>query len=132
MNRRRNISPALLFMVLTGVGLLLYSCLGSSAERARIHVRYDALQTALRAGDTNALRLLFAPAHRARAMDHIGRFQTFAHPLDHRSGMSIKEARAWICPRREFPLIPFGTVGHTIEMIQEDGEWYFTGRISIW
>jgi hypothetical protein len=132
MNRRRNISLALLAVVLVGGGLLLHGCLGSGADRARIHVRYDALQVALRAGDTNAFRLLFAPAHRTRAMDHFGRFQNFAQPLDHRSGLSIKGTRVWICPRREFLLIPFVNFGHTIEMIRVDGEWYFTGRISIW
>ena len=132
MNRRRIISLALLVLVMVGGGLLLHGCLGSGADRARIHVRYDALQIALRAGDTNAFRLLFAPAHRARAMDHVGRFQTFAHPLDHRSGMSIKGTRVWICPRRDFPLIPIVDFGHTIEMIRVDGEWYFTGKISIW
>jgi hypothetical protein len=132
MNHRRIISLALLVVVLVGGGLLLHGCLGSSADRARIHVRYDALQVALRAGDTNALQLLFAPAHRARAMDHVGRFQTFALPLDHRSGLSIKGARVWVCPRRDFSLIPFVNFGHTIEMIRVGDEWYFTGRISIW
>lgn len=86
----------------------------------------------MRSGDTNAIQLLFAPAHRPRAADHLGRFQTFALPLDHRSGISIKGTRARICPRREFPLIPFGTIGHTVEMLQVDGEWYFTGKIGIW
>lgn len=132
MNRRRIISLALPLVVLAGGGLLLHGCLGSSADRARIHVRYDALQVALRTGDTNAFRLLFAPAHRARAMDHVGRFQNFAHRLDHRSGVSIKGTHVWICPRREFPLIPLVNFGDTIEMIRVDGEWYFTGNISIW
>ena len=131
MNRRRITSLALLAVVLVGGGLLLHGCLGSSTDRARIHVRYDALQVALRAGDTNAFQLLFAPEHRARAMDHLGRFQTFARPLDHRSGISIQGTRAQICPRREFPLFPFGVVGHTIEMIQADGDWYFTGKVSV-
>lgn len=131
MNRRRITSLTLLAVVLVGGGLLLHGCLGSSADRERIHVRYDVLQVALRAGDTNALQLLFAPAHRALAMDHVGRFQTFALPLDHRSGISIQGTRARICPRGEFPLFPFGTVGHTIEMIQTDGDWFFTGKVSV-
>jgi hypothetical protein len=132
MNRRRIVSLVLLAVVLVGGGLLLHGCLGSSGDSARIRTRYDAMQEAMRASDTNAARLLFAPAHRPRAADHLGRFQTFALPLDHRSGISIKGTRARICPRREFPLIPFGTIGHTIEMIQVDGEWYFTGNIGIW
>jgi hypothetical protein len=122
------------FAVLTiGVGaFLLHGCFESSAERAQIKVRYSAMELAIRAGDTNAARLLFAPAHRPRAADHFSRFQTFARPLDHRSGISVSGTRAVICPRREFPLIPIGTIGHTIEMIKVDGEWYFTGKISIW
>jgi hypothetical protein len=132
MNRRIFVSLGLLTLGLVGGGFLLHGCLGSSGDRARIRTRYDAMQEAMRTGDTNAARLLFAPTHRPRAMDHLGRFQTFALPLDHRSGISVDGTRARICPRREFPLIPFGTLGHTIEMIQEDGEWYFTGNIGIW
>lgn len=130
MNRRRITSLSLLLAVLIGGGLLLNGFL-RSGERASIRERYDSLQAAMRAGDTNAIRLLFAPGHRARADEQLGRFQTFALPLDRRSGISLSGDRAQICPRREFPLLPVLNIGHTIEMIREDGEWYFTGKISI-
>ncbi len=132
MNGRRKIAIVMLVLVIGAAGLLLHFCLASNADRARVRARYDQMCKALSAGDTNAMALLFAPAYRARANDHFGRLTTFARPLGPRSGISITGARAEICPVRLHPMIPVGNWGHTIEMIQVEGEWFFTGKISIW
>ena len=108
--------------------LLLHGCLRSDAECARIRDRYDAMAAALRIGDTNAARTLFAPRHRPRAQDNFGRLTMFARPLSLRSGISIKGTRAQICPQ---PIIPRGTSGHTVEMIKVEGDWFFTGKVSV-
>ncbi len=42
------------------------------------------------------------------------------------------QAAAEVCPVREYPLIPFGTLGDTMEMIKVEDEWYFTGKIAVW
>lgn len=126
---RKHIRPLLwLILVVGGGALLLHVCLSSSAEHRRVRDRYEAMTTALRIGDTNAAQMLFAPQHRPRAADHFGRLTTFAQPLGLRSGISIHQSRAQICPK---PIIPRGTSGHTIEMIKVEGEWYFTGRVSV-
>jgi len=126
---RRPVKPLLWLMLVTAAGMLmLHECLTSSAEHTRVCGRYEAMTAALRVNDTNAAQMLFAPSHRARATDHFGRLTTFARPLGLRSGISITGSRARICPQ---PIIPRGTSGHTIEMIQVNGEWFFTGSISV-
>jgi hypothetical protein len=125
----RRVAALLSLVLLTGGGVfLLHGCLGSSADRVRVRARYEAMEAALRIGDTNAARLLFAPAHRARAQDNFGRLTTFARPLGLKSAISIDGTRATVCPERIFPI---GMFGHTVEMIKVDGEWYFTGKISV-
>ena len=91
-------------------------------------LRYEAMQAAIRSSDTNAARLLFAPAFRNHADDNFTRFHIFARPLGLRSKISINGTKARICPVR---LLPLGMVGHTIEMIKVNDEWYFTGHIGV-
>lgn len=131
MNRRR-VSLTILVVCTLASLLLLHRQLGSGAERASVRDRYELLRTALRAGNTNAAALLFLPAVRSRAPDEINRLQTFAHDLGAASAITINGTQAWICPRRELAFIPFLRIGHEIEMIRVEGEWYFSGRISIW
>jgi hypothetical protein len=104
------------------------SCRSEDHEHARIRLRYEAMQTAMRNRDTNAARLLFAPEHRKGADSNFARYHMFAKPLGIRSKISVDGSTANVCPVRA---IPIGMFGHTIEMIKIDGEWYFTGRIGI-
>lgn len=108
--------------------MALYVGLDSGSELHSIHLRYEAMQVAMRTRDTNAARLLFAPDFRHHADGNFTRFHIFARPLGLRSKISVNGIKAKICPVRIFP---FGTAGHTIEMIKVDGEWYFTGHIGV-
>lgn len=99
-----------------------------SDEHTRIRARYEAMQVAMRNGDTNAARLLFSPAHRRDADGNFTRYHMFAKPLGVRSKISVRDDKADVCPVR---VVPIGMFGHTIEMIKVDGEWYFTGKIGI-
>ena len=123
---------ATLVIVATAGLFLLRGCLGDSTDRAQVRRRYSQMEVALRAGNTNAFVLFFAPGLRSAARDQFSRFTIFAHPLDGRSGVSVKGLRAEVCPVREYPLIPVMNLGHTIEMIKVEGEWYFTGKIWVW
>ena len=122
----------MLVLLVGAGGLLLHVCLASSAQDAEVRAQYERMRAALSSNDTNAFTLCFAPACRARAEDHFGRLTTFARPLGPRSGISISGSRAEVCPERLYPMVPLGNWGHTIEMINVDGEWYFTGKISVW
>jgi hypothetical protein len=128
MNRRRAFSLLALALAV-GAGILaLHVGLGSSSEHHQIKLRYEAMQAAMPASDTNAARLVFAPAFRNQADDNFTRFHIFARPLGLRSKISVNGVKATICPARVFPI---GMAGHTIEMIKVDDEWYFTGHISV-
>ena len=129
---RRKLSILILVLLVGASGLLLRGCLTSNAERTEVQAQYERMRSALSANDTNAFTLCFAPAYRARAKDHFDRLTTFARPLGSRSGISIRGSRAEVCPERLYPMVPLGNWGHTIEMINVDGEWYFTGKISVW
>ena len=92
--------------------------------------RYEELRTALVSANTNAARELFAPELRGGAHRSLALLQTFSKPLGPKSSVARSGSRAQICPER---LYHFGVVpgGHTIEMVQVEGDWFFTGAVNI-
>lgn len=123
---KRIVQIALPLLLLVGGFFAVRGCY--SDEHARIRARYGAMQVAMRNSDTNAARLLFSPTHRRDADNNFTRYHTFAKPLGVRSKISVSGEKANICPVR---IVPIGMIGHTIEMIKVDGEWYFTGKIGV-
>lgn len=111
---------------------LLYVGGASESERSKVRKRYGQMRRALSSGDTNAATLLFAPPFRARASDHFDRLSVFARELNSRSKITVRGEHADICPERIYPWLPFITAGHSIEMINIQDEWYFTGELAVW
>ncbi len=132
MDRRRIKSLGLLFACAVTAALMVQWRFGGRTEHERVRARYEQLRAAMRAGDTNLITLLLLPEVRARTANEMVRLQTFAHDFSGASFITVNGAQAWICPRRELPFIPFLRIGHEIEMRRVEGEWYLTGKISIW
>ncbi|MBN9690043.1 MAG: hypothetical protein J0M24_07370 [Verrucomicrobia bacterium] len=131
---RLGANRSILVAVLTGVVLIAIWTVSRSRREAteviRIQSRYEELRTALVSANTNAAREFFAPDVRGGAHRSFALLQTFSKPLGVQSSVKILGSRAQICPER---LYHFGVVpgGHTIEMVQIEGDWFFTGAVDI-
>ena len=132
MKTTRLVALAFAFLALGSCGLLLYSVVVSDSESSKVRARYEQMRTAIAGGDTNAAALLIAPAGRAQAQNHFARLTVFARPLSSKSKITVHGRGAEVCPERLYPWIPFITAGHGIEMTNIQGDWFFTGRISVW
>lgn len=131
MKRKRILLISALILLSAVSVFVLLESFASGREFTRIRERYEMLQTAMAAGDTNSVRLLYAPSHRSQFDNTYHRLQMFARPLSYRSGISIKGKQATICPQRTIPLFLFNTSGHTVEMIEVEGDWFFTGKVGV-
>jgi hypothetical protein len=112
------------------ITLFVYAFRSTRQEEAKIRARYQQMRTALSSGDTNGVRALFAPDFRGEANRQFDRLLNFAKPLGGLSAVRFSRSRASVCPERisHFGIVPGG---HTIEMVKIDGDWFFTGKVSI-
>jgi len=99
-----------------------------TAVELKIRSRYQQMRSAISAGDTAAAEALFASG--LFTADKFRMLGTFAKPLRPDARVGISGSEAWVCP---VPAYHYGVIpgGDSVEMIAIDGEWYFTGKVSI-
>lgn len=90
------------------------------------------MREATHSGSVPRASLFLLPSARTQARDEIDRLRIFALDLDDSSTIATKDGKAWICPRRKLGFVPFLQIGDALEMIRYEGEWYFSGRVSVW
>ena len=94
--------------------------------------KYDEMRRVLANSNTNGYHALIAPNYQLSwRKDQLLKIPDFAKPLTKKSLIRIADNHATICPIPVlyFGLLPWG--GHRIELVKEDGQWYFTGRVHI-
>ena len=98
-------------------------------EQEHVIRRYDQFRAVVASGDAKRIMEFVAPEFQSGAKSRLHLYQNFAKPLDNGSTVSVSRQMATVCPRpqRHYFVIPGG---HTIGMVQLDGEW-FMGRVSI-
>jgi hypothetical protein len=122
-------SLAATLLILAVVAWLLVQ--SSGREAAQIRTRYQQMRAALTSQDTNAARALVAPNYRSGFDGYrFSMLNDFAQPLGPRSSILVLGNDAIVWPERtsHYVVLPGG---HTIKMVRVDGNWFFTGRVSL-
>lgn len=107
-----------------------------------IRSRYNLFQKYLAGNAERELRNMIAPANRRQSRNSdLGRLASYIVPLESENLVVVQGDRAWVYPRAEKTVLPsfiFGLLenwlvpgGNGIELIESDGEWYFTGTFHI-
>lgn len=121
--------------VIVVLGALLASRLfRAHQERALVRARYEAMCLAVRDNDMDALAKIATPKRRADYYQQQGDLWRVSNQLGFAGSaepdISLSGDRAWITlnPRTVFWVL---RTGNSIEMAKENGEWCFTGKVSI-
>lgn len=101
-----------------------------AAETKIIKDRYGSFKRALVEGDDETITALTAPSFRGGPNPRFDWIRDNAGELNKQSRVSIRGSEATIVPHRTYHylIIPGG---NGVKLIKEDGEWFFTGEISI-
>ena len=98
-------------------------------EEPVIRARYAQLYAALRHDSAEAKRM-FMPYGGDNLDSALDRVSAQAHPIGPQFRVDVGLGRAWIRPLGEQRLLVFQG-GNAIELKKLNGEWYFTGKVSI-
>ena len=123
------VAVLLVLAAVTVVGVLVGRSIDK--QRDRIRARYQEMRDALSHQDTNAALALIAPEFRDSFNGYrFSMLNDFAQPLESGSSIIVWEDNATVCPVRtwHFGILPGG---HTIKMVRVEGDWFFTGKVSI-
>ena len=133
MKQSRRIKPLTLVLILFA-GIIAWSgasyLSNRSAEIDAIRIRYAEMHRALVARDEAAALKLIVPAARGKPETRVLGLDFVVQPLNDSSSISVHGNEASITPRRLFHyyVLPGG---NSVEMLKVDGEWYFTGGVSV-
>ncbi len=124
-----------LILCLTLAGLFSWRRHHQNREKAVIIELYGAFKEALASGDDTAIQSFLAPSSYLKK----GRTRNLgwirgAAPYTSKSDVKIRGDRAWVIPHRIHHRV-FGVViipgGDAVRLVKVQGNWKFTGGISI-
>lgn len=113
-------------LVITGTWILLRN----QREAQSIRQRYEVFWKALNDEDEAVTEALMARVADGSGFVNLEWIRNYGGPLDEKSRVQVSGSTAWVVP---YPIYHFGVLpgGDCIAAIKVDGEWFFTGRITI-
>ena len=102
----------------------------SGRVEAEVEARYVELRRVMRERDMEGFAALLVPRHRGRPHEFFDRMDGFAVDLVSGSDISVWGDEATVVPRVDTNLVLI-KIGHGVHLERVDGEWFFTGRVSV-